>query len=88
MAFECPTCGASVETRVLADPVTLIVLGYCAEHGMTELTRVYVGEPAPAYPDADVGSAAAYKPGPCCGRRLGEHGWCHLPVDHDEPHAA
>jgi hypothetical protein len=66
----------------------LIVLGHCAEHGLSELSRVYLGEQSPAARAADSPAFAAYKPGACCGRRLGEHGWCHLPVDHDEPHAA
>jgi hypothetical protein len=88
MAFQCPTCGETVETRVLADAVTLIALGYCERHGMCELSRVYLGEQLSAVRDERSRSVAAYKPGACCGRRLGEHDWCHLPVDHDEPHAA
>jgi hypothetical protein len=88
MAFQCPTCGAVVETRVLADPVTLIALGYCDQHGMSELSRVYLGEQTAVARAEESRGTAAYKPGACCGRRLGEHDWCHLPVDHDEPHAA
>ena len=28
MTFSCPTCGDEVRTRVLADPVTLVVVGH------------------------------------------------------------
>lgn len=94
MSFHCPACGGEVATRVLADAVTLIVVGHCPEHGVAEVSRVYIGETAPAYPAEpaiprrEPAPASAYKPGACCGRRLGEHQWCQLPVDHDEPHAA
>lgn len=84
--FQCPSCGAEVGTRVLADSVTLIVVGHCPDHGVHELSRVYIGE-QPAYP-AEAPPASAYKPGACCGRRIGEHQWCQLPVHHSEPHAA
>ena len=87
MAFRCPTCNGEVGTRVLADSVTLIVLGHCPEHGVLEVSRVYIGEPAAVYPAESVPSST-YKPGSCCGRRIGEHQWCQLPVDHQDPHAA
>jgi hypothetical protein len=87
MSFRCPTCGADVQTRVLADPVTLVVVGQCDTHGVLELSRIYIGESPEVYP-TEATTSSAYKPGACCGRRLGEHGWCHLPVDHQEPHAA
>jgi hypothetical protein len=98
--FSCPTCGDSIPTRVLADSVTLLVVGECQTHGVVEVSRVYLGElpepypatgleapPASAHDDREA-NAYAYKPGTACGLRLGEHGWCHLPVDHQEPHAA
>ena len=86
MSFSCPTCGVDLPTRVLADPVTLVVLGHCADHGVTEVSRVYIGEP---YPAEEIGEQpAAYKPGPCCGRRIGDAGSCRLPIGHDEEHAA
>lgn len=103
MTFSCPTCGDDVRTRVLADPVTLVVVGHCAEHGVQEVSRVYVGqldETAPVMNDDDVATypeaaqsqprvlASAYRPGACCGLRLGEWAWCRLPADHVEPHAA
>ena len=88
MVFQCPRCDEELPTRVLADPVTLVVLGHCAEHGVVEVSRVYVGEPA-AYPDEPVTERpVAYKPGSCCGRRLGEEASCRLPLGHDEEHAA
>jgi hypothetical protein len=96
--FSCPRCGDSIPTRVLADSVTLVVVGECQSHGVLEVSRVYLGELPEPYPAASPTAAErdvpesvnahAYKPGACCGRRLGEHGWCHLPVDHQEPHAA
>lgn len=90
MGFRCPTCDSDIVTRVLADPVTLIVVGRCEEHGVLELSRVYIGE-QPAYPtepEPRTLERVAYKPGSCCGRRLGDHDWCQLPIGHDEPHAA
>ena len=100
--FSCPTCGDGIPTRVLADSVTLLVVGECQSHGVVEVSRVYLGDLPEAYPAAGMSAAPApapedaganvnayaYKPGACCGLRLGEHGWCHLPVDHEEPHAA
>jgi hypothetical protein len=85
MRFQCPSCGDDIATRVLADSVTLIVVGRCEDHGLAELTRVYLGE-SDAYP-AEPAGQAAYKPGSCCGRRLGDSDWCHLPIGHAEPHA-
>jgi hypothetical protein len=103
MTFSCPSCGDEVRTRVLADPVTLVVVGHCEQHGVQEVSRVYVGEVAGAepvdvhdevtsYPEAAtrerVHASSAYRPGECCGRRLGEWSWCQLPANHQEPHAA
>lgn len=91
MSFHCPTCGVDVATRVLADPVTLVVVGHCADHGVLELSRVYIGEPAaPAYPEGqdEAGRPVAYKPGQECGRRLGESTSCRLPIGHGEDHLA
>jgi predicted RNA-binding Zn-ribbon protein involved in translation (DUF1610 family) len=88
MVFNCPTCGDEVRTRVLADSVTLVVIGHCADHGVTEVSRVYVGElDASAYP-AEPTERVAYRPGPNCGRRIGESAACRLPIGHDEEHAA
>ena len=88
MSFNCPTCASEVPTRVLADAVTLVVIGHCDDHGVSELTRVYVGE-LPAYPDdPTVTERVAYRPGECCGRRMGESAACRLPIGHDEEHAA
>lgn len=103
--FSCPSCGDEVRTRVLADSVTLVVVGHCEQHGVQEVSRVYVGESAgvepydhydddvATYPESDapatpVRAASAYRPGECCGRRLGEWSWCQLPANHQEPHAA
>ena len=69
MTFQCPSCGDDIVTRVLADSVTLIVV-WREAHGLAELTRVYLGE-GDAYP-AEPAGQAAYKPGSCCGRRLGD----------------
>ena len=104
MTFSCPSCGDEVRTRVLADPVTLVVVGHCEQHGILEVSRVYVGEavgvepldvhdevasyPAAAAPVERVLATSAYRPGQCCGRRLGEWSWCQLPANHQEPHAA
>jgi hypothetical protein len=104
MTFSCPSCGGEVRTRVLADPVTLVVVGHCEQHGVQEVSRVYVGELAgvepievhdevSAYPDTaaavtPIHASSAYRPGQCCGRRLGEWSWCQLPANHQEPHAA
>jgi hypothetical protein len=105
MTFTCPSCGDDVRTRVLADPVTLVVVGHCEQHGVQEVSRVYVGEPVGVEPyemnDDDVATypksmtpvtsiraASSYRPGECCGRRLGEWLWCQLPANHQEPHAA
>ena len=104
--FCCPSCGDEVRTRVLADSVTLVVVGHCEQHGVQEVSRVYVGELAgvepydvqdevSTYPDAAavapvtaIRASSAYRPGECCGRRLGEWSWCQLPANHQEPHAA
>ena len=88
MTFQCPSCGDDIVTRVLADSVTLIVVGRCEAHGLAELTRVYLGdsEAYPTEPATHGDGQAAYKPGSCCGRRLSESDWCHLPVGHAEPH--
>lgn len=89
MPFRCRTCGDEVQTRVLADSVTLVVVGHCHEHGVHELSRVYVGEPATAaYPPHPSEPSVAYKPGPYCGRKLGEAAACRLPIGHEEDHAA
>ena len=104
MTFSCPSCGDEVRTRVLADPVTLVVVGHCEQHGVQEVSRVYVGElsgepfavedEVATYPDAapsaptPIHASSAYRPGECCGRRLGEWSWCQLPANHQEPHAA
>lgn len=105
MTFTCPSCGDDVRTRVLADAVTLVVVGHCEQHGVQEVSRVYVGELAGVEPydmnDQDVATypesvtpvtpihaSSAYRPGECCGRRLGEWSWCQLPANHQEPHAA
>ncbi|MDQ1745952.1 MAG: hypothetical protein QOD07_215 [Frankiaceae bacterium] len=108
MTFSCPSCGDEVRTRVLADPVTLVVVGHCEQHGVQEVSRVYVGElsgepfevqdEVSTYPDAApaatpvpvtaIRTSSAYRPGECCGRRLGEWSWCQLPANHQEPHAA
>lgn len=106
MNFSCPNCGDEVRTRVLADPVTLVVVGHCEQHGVQEVSRVYVGElagvepydlhdevstypdAAPVAPVAAIRASSAYRPGECCGRRLGEWSWCQLPANHQEPHAA
>jgi len=106
MSFSCPSCGDEVRTRVLADSVTLVVVGHCEQHGVQEVSRVYVGgvedpfevqEEVATYPadtDAQVApmsnvrASSAYRPGECCGRRLGEWSWCQLPANHQEPHAA
>lgn len=106
MNFSCPNCGNEVRTRVLADSVTLVVVGHCEQHGVQEVSRIYVGEVSDpfevhdevvAYPedtDASVApvtsirASSAYRPGECCGRRLGEWSWCQLPANHQEPHAA
>jgi hypothetical protein len=107
MTFTCPSCGEDVRTRVLADSVTLVVVGHCELHGIQEVSRVYVGElagtepydvhdevdtypespesPAPLTP---IRASSAYRPGECCGLRLGEWSWCQLPANHEEPHAA
>lgn len=106
MNFTCPSCGEEVRTRVLADSVTLVVVGHCEQHGIQEVSRIYVGEVSDpfevhdevaTYPeDADqhiapvtpIRASSAYRPGACCGRRLGEWSWCQLPANHQEPHAA
>jgi len=108
MTFSCPSCGDEVRTRVLADSVTLVVVGHCEQHGVQEVSRVYVGElsaepfavedEVSTYPDAaaaptpvpvtPIRASSAYRPGECCGRRLGEWSWCQLPANHQEPHAA
>jgi hypothetical protein len=104
MTFSCPSCGGEVRTRVLADSVTLVVVGHCEQHGVQEVSRVYVGELADVepldvhdevatYPEVTpiaerVHASSAYRPGECCGRRLGEWSWCQLPANHQEPHAA
>lgn len=86
--FKCPTCAEQVPTRVLADTVTLVVMGHCHEHGVVELSRVYIGEPA-AYPaEPTVTERVSYRPGESCGRRIGESAACRLPIGHDEEHAA
>src|SRR4051795_10752803 len=85
MTFSCPSCGDEVRTRVLADPVTLVVVGHCEQHGVQEVSRVYVGDPVgvepfemhddvATYPQAaamgePVRASSAYRPGACCGRR-------------------
>jgi hypothetical protein len=105
MTFSCPSCGDEVRTRVLADPVTLVVIGHCEQHGVQEVSRVYVGDTAASVDPLDAGdelsaypadamngdpvmASSAYRPGDCCGRRLGEWSWCRLPANHPEPHAA
>jgi uncharacterized radical SAM superfamily Fe-S cluster-containing enzyme len=40
MTFVCPTCGEDIPTRVLADHVTLVVVGECPRHGVLEVSRV------------------------------------------------
>lgn len=105
MTFSCPSCGDEVRTRVLADAITLVVVGHCEQHGVQEVSRVYVGELAgveppdlqdeiATYPQSMApvepirAASSAYRPGACCGRRLGEWSWCQLPANHQEPHAA
>lgn len=91
MAFRCPACGVDVATRVLADPVTLIVVGRCDVHGISEVSRVYIGEqrePYPADPTPAARERVAYKPGPSCGRRLNDASWCQRPIGHQDEHAA
>lgn len=89
--LPCPTCGLLLPTRVLADPVTIIVIGVCPTDGTAELSRVKL-ELLPAdvepYPSGTSRpGAVAYKPGVGCGRRLDEAAWCELPPGHEEPHA-
>lgn len=89
--LPCPTCARQLPTRVLADPVTLIVIGVCPEHGTAELSRVKLellpaeSEPYPS--GSSRPGAVAYKPGVGCGRRMDETSWCELPPGHQEPHA-
>ena len=93
-AMPCPSCTRSLPTRVLADRVTLVVVGACPEHGTAELTRVrfVVSDEVPtrsaAAREPEPAVRASYKPGSCCGRRLDAGRWCTLPVGHDVPHAA
>lgn len=82
--LACPYCDLVVPTRVLADSVTLVVIGSCPRHGTLELTRVSIAETTP-YPDEV--RPAAYHPGAAeCGRRLGDDDWGHLDPGHEEPH--
>lgn len=78
MMLDCPQCGVSTAFRVLADAVTLVCVGSCVACGTVELSRVSI---------AEVPTHSSYKPGPVCGRRLGDS-FCRLPKNHQEGHAS